>query len=143
VASDYGLLNDKTLEPKPSYWAALLWRRLMGSTVLDSGVPIQEGLHIYAHCLRGSPGGVALLAINNSRTQPTSISLPAGADRYTLSAAQLESPSVRLNGQELRLGSNDQLPDLQGNRIPSGPVELAPASITYLAMAEAGNANCR
>ena len=66
VASDYGLLDDKTLEPKPNYRAELLWRRLMGSTVLDSGVPIQEGLHIYAHCLRGTPGGVALLAINNS-----------------------------------------------------------------------------
>jgi heparanase len=143
VASDYGLLNDKTLEPKPSYWAAVLWRRLMGTTVLEAGAPIQEGLHLYAHCLRGTPGGVALLAINNSRTRPTSISLPAGADRYTLSTEQIESPGVRLNGQELRLGSNDQLPDLKGSRIPSGPVELAPASITFLALAEAGNGSCR
>jgi hypothetical protein len=109
VASDYGLLDDKTFEPKPNYWAALLWRRLMDPTVLEPGVPIREGLHVYAHCLRGTPGGVALLAINNSRTRPTSISLPAGADRYTLTAEQIESPSVRLNGQELRLGSNDQL----------------------------------
>src|SRR6185437_5178750 len=129
VASDYGLLDDKTLEPRPNYWAALLWRRLMGSTVLDPGVPIREGLHLYAHCLRGTPGGVALLAINNSRTRPTSISVPVGAARYTLTAERLESRSVRLNGQELRLGSNDQLPDLQGSRVPSGPVELAPASI--------------
>jgi heparanase len=121
----------------------VLWRRLMGTTVLEAGAPIQEGLHLYAHCLRGTPGGVALLAINNSRTRPTSISLPAGADRYTLSAEQIESPGVRLNGQELRLGSNDQSPDLKGSRIPSGPVELAPASITFLALAEAGNGNCR
>jgi heparanase len=143
VASDYGLLNDRILEPKPNYWAALLWRRLMGTTVLDTGIPIREGLHLYAHCLRGTPGGVALLAINNSRTQPTSIGLPVGADRYTLTAAQPESPSVRLNGQDLRLGSNDQLPDLQGSRIPPGPVELAPASITFLAVVDAGNGNCR
>lgn len=143
VASDYGLLNDRTMEPKPSYWAALLWRRLMGPAVLEAGVPIREGQHIYAHCLRGTPGGVALLAINNSRTQSTSISLPAGADRYTLSADHIESPSVRLNGQELRLGSNDRLPDLPGSRIPSGPVDLAPASITFLALTDAGNGNCR
>ena len=32
----------------------LLWRRLMGTTVLDPGVPIQAGLHVYAHCQRGS-----------------------------------------------------------------------------------------
>ncbi len=77
VASDYGLLNEKTFEPKPTYWAALLWRRLMGSTVLESGVPIRDGLHLYAHCLRGSSGNVAVLAINNSRTQPTSIAVPS------------------------------------------------------------------
>ena len=38
AASDYGLLDEKTLRPRPSYWAALLWRRLMGTTVLDAGV---------------------------------------------------------------------------------------------------------
>ncbi len=143
VASDYGLLDDRTLEPKPNYWGALLWRRLMGTSVLDPGIPIREGLHVYAHCLRGTPGGVALLVINNSRTQPTSITLPVGAERYTLAAPQLDARKVQLNGQDLRLGANDDLPVLQGRRIPSGPVELAPESITFLAMADAGNGSCR
>jgi hypothetical protein len=66
-ASDYGLLDEKTLTPRPNYWAALLWRKLMGTTVLESGVPIRKGLHLYAHSLRGHPGGVALLAINKDR----------------------------------------------------------------------------
>src|SRR3984957_5394008 len=110
VASDYGLLKDKSLEPKPNYWGALLWRRLMGETVLESGVPIQEGLHVYAHCLRGTPGGVALLAINNSRMRPTSLTLPAGADRFTLEAQQPEASHVLLNGRELGLGPDDGLP---------------------------------
>jgi hypothetical protein len=48
AASDYGLLNENDFTPKPHYWAALLWHRFMGSTVLDSGVPIQQGLHLYA-----------------------------------------------------------------------------------------------
>ena len=91
MASDYGFLNDKTLEPKPNYWAALLWRRLMGETVLDAGVPVREGLHLYAHCLRGKAGGVALLAINNSPTRPSSLALPAEADRYTLAAETLNA----------------------------------------------------
>ena len=38
VASDYGLLDEKTLTPKPNYWGALLWRSLMGTTVLESGI---------------------------------------------------------------------------------------------------------
>ena len=29
VASDYGLLDDVTLAPKPNYWGALMWRTLM------------------------------------------------------------------------------------------------------------------
>jgi heparanase 1 len=57
AASDYGLLDQKTLKPRPNYWGALLWRRLMGTTVLDSGVEIAEGRHVYAHCLRGASGG--------------------------------------------------------------------------------------
>ena len=35
VASDYGLLDDVTLTPKPNYWGALLWRTLMDARVLD------------------------------------------------------------------------------------------------------------
>jgi heparanase len=143
VASDYGLLNDKTLEAKPNYWGALLWRRLMGSTVLESGVPIREGLHLYAHCLRGSPGGVALLAINNSPTHPTSITLPHDANRYTLTAEKLKEAHVQLNGQQLGLAANDEVPDLQGRRAPSGQVELEPASITFLAVPDANNGSCR
>src|SRR4051812_17028825 len=50
AASDYGLLDEKTFAPRPSYWGALIWRRLMGSTVLDTGVPNQASLHLYAHC---------------------------------------------------------------------------------------------
>jgi hypothetical protein len=45
---------DQTLEPKPNYWGALLWRKLMGTTVLESGIPIQSGQHVYAHRLRGT-----------------------------------------------------------------------------------------
>ena len=36
-ASDYGLLDENTLAPRPDYWAALLWRKLMGTTVLNPG----------------------------------------------------------------------------------------------------------
>jgi heparanase 1 len=115
----------------------------MGPTVLDPGIPIREGLHVYAHCLRGTPGGVALLAINNSRTQPTSITLPSSADFYTLSAQQLDARKVQLNGQELKLQGQDALPDLQGRSVPAGAVELPPASITFLAIKEAGNTSCR
>ena len=143
VASDYGMLDEDTFVPKPKYWAALLWRRLMGTTVLDSGIPLAEGRHVYAHCLRGVPGGVAILAINNSRAQATKLELPVAAERYTLSAPSLDDTSVQLNGQTLMLGAGDALPELHGEPTAAGSVELAPRSITFLALAGAGNAACR
>ena len=138
VASDYGLLDDKTLLPKPNYWGALLWRKLMGTTVLDAGAS-REGLHLYAHSLRGHPGGIALLVINNSKTQKTAIDLPLAAERYTLTSPKLESKEVRLNDRELKLGAGDELPKLEGKRIPAGRVDFAPTSITFLAIPDAKN----
>jgi heparanase len=67
ASSDYGLLDENTFAPRPNYWAALLWRTLMGATVLKPGPSPVPSLHLYAHCLRDTPGGVALLAINTDR----------------------------------------------------------------------------
>lgn len=142
VASDYGLLDDNTLEPKPNYWAAWLWRRLMGARVLDAGVPLREGLHVYAHCLRDKPGGVAVLAVNNSRAQSPEIDLPVAAERYTLAADKPDATRVRLNGQELTLASDDSLPNLNGIRMEAGTLVLAPATVTFFSIPDAANPEC-
>jgi heparanase len=138
VASDYGLLDDKTLAPKPNYWGALLWRKLMGTTVLDAG-PSREGLHLYAHSLRDHPGGVALLVINNDKTASQSLNLTTAAERYTLTAKNLTDRLVQLNANDLKLGPNDVLPELKGIPTKSGQLTFAPASITFLAMRDARN----
>ena len=143
VASDYGLLDDKDLTPKPNYWGALLWRKLMGTTVLESGVPIEAGLHVYAHCLRSRPGGVALLAINNDKASARTLAVPVAGRRYTLSSPNLEDRHVQLNGAPLALGDHDALPALVGVSTAAGNITLAPATITFLALPGAGNQACR
>jgi hypothetical protein len=143
AASDYGLLDEKTFAPRPNYWAALLWRQLMGSTVLDSGVPIQTGLHVYAHCQRGTPGGVSLLIINTDRTAPHSLMLPTASLRYTLDAASLRDAYVRLNGRPLALDPGDELPPIEGAPTTSNTVTFKQATITFLAIPAAGNNACR
>ena len=139
AASDYGLLDDRTLAPRPNYWGALLWRELVGTAVLESGVPIQEGLHVYAHSLRGRPGGVALLVINNGKAAPSSLTLPVASERYTLACAELQGGSVQLNGTELKVRGDGAPPRLDGVRMPAGVVTFAPATITFLALPAAGN----
>lgn len=141
ASSEYGLLDSNTFEPHPNYWAALLWHRLMGTTVLDAG-PSHAGLHLYAQCMPDHPGGVTLLAINNSRAEAATLRLPATSARYTLSAPQLESPSVRLNGKTLALGHDNALPALAGVATPAGPTSLAPATLNFFAFADAHNPQC-
>ena len=142
AASDYGLLDQKTLKPRPNYWGALLWRRLMGTTVLDSGVEIAEGRHVYAHCLRGAPGGVTLLVINNSRTE-TAVEMPLESKRYTLSAEPLQSGDVELNGAALKVDDSGDLPAIEGAATAAGSVSFAPGTITFLAIERSGNSACR
>jgi hypothetical protein len=143
VASDYGLLDEDTFEPKPNYWGALLWRRFMGTTVLDPGVTKAAGLHVYAQCLRGTPGGVALLAINTDKTALHTLTIPMAGERYTLSSDRLEGKRVQLNGTDLALSANDDLPSLAAVKAAAGAITLAPTTITFLAFGQAGNSSCR
>jgi len=142
AASDYGLIDEATLTPRPNYWSAVLWRRLMGKTVLDAGVSPTSGVHLYAHCLRDRPGGVALLAINFDRETPQDLTASLPYDRYTLTSKDLLGTSVELNGRELKTGDHDALPEMAGKPARAGRTTLAPASITFLAFPNAGNASC-
>jgi hypothetical protein len=143
AASDYGLLDEATHMPRPNYWAALLWRQLMGTVVLDSGVPIRPGLHVYAHCQRRKPGAVALLVINNDPDTSHDLVLPNASERYTLDAAKLQDAAVRLNGTPLVADAADQLPNLAGIPASPGAVIFAPATITFLTISDAGNHHCQ
>ena len=143
AASDYGLLDETDLRPRPNYWAAWLWRQLMGTTVLDAGLPSQSGLHVYAHCLRGAPGGIALLVINPDRDASHALRLPGTSLRYRLDADRLTDQQIRLNGTALALTANDELPPMTGLPTAADELRFPPVSITFLAMAEAGNQSCR
>jgi len=142
-ASDYAVVDGETLTPRPNYWAGLVWNKLMGTTVLEAGASPVDSVHLFAHCLRGSNGGVALLAVNTDRDAAHALASPAAAERYTLAAKDLQSSTVALNGVELKLGADGSVPAIEGRPVAAGPIELAPASITFLAFANAGNAACR
>lgn len=143
AASDYALIDETTLTPRPNYWSAVLWRRLMGTTVLDAGASSALGLHLYAQCLRGHLGGVALLAINADKTNARELSLPSASSRYSLTSTDLLAPTVMLNGVELKLTRDGHLPPLEGAPEPAAKITLTPASITFFAIPGARNRACR
>jgi hypothetical protein len=139
-AGEYGLIDERTLKPLPNYWAALLWHRMMGTTVLDAGA-IKPGLHVYAHCLRDHPGGVSVLAINLQRVA-ADIDVSAPAEVYGLTASSLQSETVLLNGKPLAVGPGNTPPSLQPKH-SSEHVTLAPTSIAFIAVSDAGNTACQ
>jgi heparanase 1 len=142
-ASDYGLIDAGTLVPRPNYWAAVLWHNTMGTTVLDAGVDPSKTVRVYAQCMKGRKGGVTMLALNLSRTDEQTIALPQDAKRYMLTANDLLGKSVLLNGSELTLATNGDVPALVGVATKRGDLSLPAASITFLTFDRANNPACR
>ncbi|MBQ2701015.1 MAG: beta-glucuronidase [Clostridia bacterium] len=132
ASSDYGYLKHSTFEPRPNYFAVLLWNRLMGETVYKTGEAIREGAHVFAHSRKDGKKGVCYLIINNAN-EATTVELPRDAVRYTLCGnGNLRSRVMYLNGKPLTLGENDALPPLEGVLQSAGTVELAPGTCTFL-----------
>jgi heparanase 1 len=146
AASDYALIDERTLTPRPNYWAALLWHKTMGTTVLDAtsgnGAAPAATVHLYAQCMKGHAGGVTMLALNLDRKDAATLDLPERSERYTLTSADLLSHSVALNGVEMKLTADGDVPDPDGVLQGKGAVMLPAASITFLTMPEAHNAAC-
>ena len=136
ASSDYGFLAREVFDPRPNYFAVLLWNRLMGTTVYDTAEPIREGAHIFAHSRKDGKDGVVYLIINNSLTDSTTVELPKAAWRYTLGGADgnLRAAVMTLNGQPLVLGENNALPELKPATQAAGTLELAPGTCTFLVM---------
>ena len=132
ASSDYGVLAQTVFDPRRSYFAVLLWNRLMGSTVYKVDAQVPEGVYAYAHSRKDGKNGAAYLIINTSEHETVTLDLPCDAQRYMLSADSLRSTIMKLNGTPLVLGSNNELPDLKPTFQPAGTLELPAASCTFL-----------
>jgi heparanase len=143
AASDYGLLDESTLEPRPDYWAAVLWKRTMGPTVLNPQAQADPAVLVYAQCMKGVPGGVAVLAMNTDAKEKHTLGISSPAERYTFTSDALTSTAVSLNGTALHTGSDGSLPELKSQHVGAGTLQLDPVSVTFLAIPSAKNPACK
>ncbi|TYJ16953.1 hypothetical protein E1A91_A09G017000v1, partial [Gossypium mustelinum] len=74
IGGNYALLNTTTSIPNPDYYGALLWHRLMGSTVLAVTQESNPNLRIYAHCAKKKPG-ISIIFINLSKDSSFNVTL--------------------------------------------------------------------
>lgn len=135
ASSDYGFLKHGTFEPRPNYFAVLLWNTLMGTTVYDCGNPDTEGAHIYCHSRKDGKEGLVYLIINNSLTDITTVELPKEAEIYSLSGRDnIRSTIMYLNGQALGLTGENNISELKPITKPAGELELKPGTCTFVVL---------
>ena len=134
ASSDYGFLSHGSFDPRPNYFAVLLWHRLMGSTAYDTAEPIREGAHVYAHSRADGKPGKAYLIINNSRTDATTVALPKDAEVYQLSAETLRAETMLCNGRALVLGEGNALPEMAPVAAKAGELTLPAATCTFIVL---------
>ncbi len=141
AASDYGLLDPDTLTLRPNYWAAVMWKRTMGPTVLAPPASPSPELRLYAHCLPGKPGGVGLVALNTG-SAVQSLTLLKGALVWSMAGQPIETRRITINGTEPGINARGTLTGLDGARL-SGVWAIAAQSIGFAAIPGANNSSCR
>jgi heparanase 1 len=147
----YGLIDDATLEPNPDYWASVLWKRLMGTTVLSATKAAPDDLlRIYVHCAEGQEGGITALALNLSGDRPVRITLrhqKGSIETHLVTADSLQSRQVKLNGAPLSVADNGALPPLAPDVRGAGGgdpfVDLPPYSYAFITLKWANAQACR
>ena len=145
--SNYGMIDDVTLDPRPDYWASVLWRRLMGQRVLDVGrTAVDDQVRVYAHCSRERVGAVTVLAINLDSENNVRIDIDgisnAEKELYLLTSNGLDSADLRLNGTLLR-DDNGVLPPLDPSQIGRRPADIPPHAMAFIVYPNAAAAACQ
>ncbi|KAL0451831.1 UNVERIFIED_CONTAM: Heparanase-like protein 3 [Sesamum latifolium] len=150
IGGNYGLLNTTTFVPNPDYYSALLWHKLMGSSVLSTNFTGTKRVRAYSHCARQSKG-VVLLVINldGNTTVQAKIDFKGRLtnlheNRHYLHSSKvsgmtteeyhltpkdgnIQSQTVLLNGKALTVGSSGAIPALEPVTISSSnPITVAP-----------------
>ncbi|MXQ48618.1 beta-glucuronidase [Streptococcus pneumoniae] len=134
ASSDYGYLAREVFDPRPNYFAVLLWNRLMGTEVFESGIPIQEGSHVFVHSRKDGKDGKAILVINNSEIENTVLSLKKDALIYRLSGrwGDKRSKEITLNGEVVSLSQDNKLPNLEGEKFSSDQLLIKPTECVFI-----------
>ncbi|MVM30949.1 hypothetical protein GO755_12980 [Spirosoma sp. HMF4905] len=128
--SEYALLDQDTHNPRPNYWAALLWNKLMGNQVFDGG-QLEPGIDMFVHNSKIHSTGRSVLILNTTE-KATAVTIPVGATQYLLTADELLTKKVKLNGSELKLTTDGNVPPIKGKPVKKGQVILPAHGIVFL-----------
>ena len=153
----YSLINTETLDPFPDYWSSFLYKKLVGSRVLEvhDGISLGRTVRVYAHCTskrsRYDTGSLVLIALNTQHSDAQLV-LTNGLEKlpvhqYFLTPGQnnnLTSRTVRLNGELLQMVDHTFLPNVEPKTIiPPDDIILPPVSYGFLVIPNAKVDACK
>ena len=141
ATSDYALLDRDTMTARPNYWAAVLWRRVMGRVVLDAPQSPSPQLRLYAQCLRGVSGGVGLLALNTG-TAPQTLRIKGQSQVWVMTGATPDAREIAINGQAPAMNASGALTGLAPVS-RQDRVLVAGQAVAFIADRHAENPVCR
>lgn len=170
IGGAYTMVDPQpALFPNSDYWAAVLFKRLMGGTQLAVSGQDDSGLSLrpYAACTRraGSadaegvlgardyaPGSVTALLLNvrNTTTNVTLQTASGGTSQGTWDMFQLTAPgtnisskTIELNGNVLSVQAGGVLPPLDPVQLPPAQaLQLPPYSASFVVMEDAAAPAC-
>lgn len=147
AGSEYGLIDNLTLQPRSDYWASVLWKMNMGHKVLSVSQDTDENLRVYAHCHPTEKDTLSLLAINLDATTAFALDTSAWAGKetqqYVMTADQLDSKTIKINGQEMTVDANGDFTIPAKQLIANDAVDVNARSMAFIQIKNAGVQACK
>lgn len=140
ASGDYALVDRETMEPRPNFWAAVLWRTTMGAVVLDPAADLQ-GLSIHAHCHPAGRGGVTVLLLSLS-DRPGRVIIPVAAQVTELTASGLDAHTLSINGARPAVAQAGPKAWRVVHKRAGTVLLPRPHSVMFIEMRRAGNPAC-
>jgi len=147
AGSEYGLIDNVTLQPRSDYWASVLWKKNMGHKVLTVSQEADDNLRVYAHCHPTEQDTLSLLAINLDATKAFAVDTQAWTGKethqYVMTADQLDSATIKINGQEMSVDAQGEFEIPMKKFIATDAIDVEPRSMAFFQIKGAGAAACQ
>jgi heparanase 1 len=145
--SDYGIVDNVSLQPRSDYWASLLWKHSMGSKVLSVTTTSNHPARYYAHCHPNESDSFTLLVINIDSDESIGIDTSAwrgkSCSRYILTADQLDALEVKINGKLMQTDADGNFSLSPVTDILGDEVVVGTRSIAFIQIHGAGATACK
>lgn len=148
VGGDYGLLDQGSFEPRPDYWATLLWNKNMGRDVYQVGGIGTPKVRFYLHGHIELKGAFTLLVLNLDPRRSARVRLPGNLPpvrrELLVTAEDLLSDAPLLNSKSLKLQKDGSLPELGAKPCKAAhEIEMPPGSWGFFILIGTGNSHFR